>query len=129
MARPLGRLQRTALGSLARLNSGTWTPGCGWEIESVARTMQVLDSLVERGYAAKTSATGRYTITESGLNALGWASCRLCTRLIRLPEQASTGPAATVCSWCPPMPSHTSVRDHAAAASLDPAPPALVGAR
>jgi hypothetical protein len=129
LARPLGRLQRAALGSLARLNSGTWTPGCGWEIESVARTMQVLDSLVELGYAAKTSATGRYTITESGLNALGWASCRLCTRLIRLPEQVSTGPAATVCSWCTPTPSRTCVRDHAGAASSDPAPPALVSAR
>ena len=129
MARPLGRLQRTALGSLARLNSGTWTPGCGWEIESTARTMQILDSLVERGYAAKTSATGRYSITESGLNALGWASCRLCTRLIRRPGQVATGPAATVCSWCSPMPSRTSVRDHAAAASSDPARPTVVSAR
>ncbi|WP_329020524.1 hypothetical protein [Streptomyces sp. NBC_01601] len=129
MARPLGRLQRTALSSLARLNSGTWTPSCGWVIESAPRTVQILDSLVERGHAARASATCRYTITESGLNALGWASCRLCTRLTRLPARPTiAAPGGTTCSWCTATPTDGSARDRVTART-QPVPPVLVRAR
>lgn len=101
--RPLGRSQHAALHSLARVNGGSWSGG-SWQIGTPSNTARILDSLVERGLAARTSATRRYTITEPGLNALGLYTCCDCTRLTRYPllvrpygEQARTR-----CHWCAP---------------------------
>lgn len=83
--RPLGRSQLLALDSLARLNAGTWTAQNGWQIGNLSNTLRVLDSLVGRGFASRTTASRHYTITESGLNELGWHTCTDCGRLTRRP--------------------------------------------
>ncbi|MEJ8640019.1 hypothetical protein [Streptomyces sp. MS2.AVA.5] len=85
LQRPLGALQLRALTNLASLNSGTWHRGCVWQIGAPSQTEHILDSLVRRGLAMKSSASNRYRITEAGLNALGWYTCHECTRLTRLP--------------------------------------------
>jgi hypothetical protein len=85
LQRPLGALQRRALTNLASLNSGKWYRGCGWQIGAPSQTEYILDSLVRRGFATKSSASGRYRIAEAGLNELGWYTCHDCTRLTRLP--------------------------------------------
>ncbi|GGU49486.1 hypothetical protein [Streptomyces violascens] len=102
MTRPLGHHQLTALSALARLSSGTWSPDCAWRLHSVAYTARVLNTLVEREYATRSSATGRYAITEQGLNRLGWFTCGNCTRLTRSPvfEQPCTSERQVRCSWC-----------------------------
>ncbi|MER0477211.1 hypothetical protein ABR737_02355 [Streptomyces sp. Edi2] len=102
MARPLGRHQLTALSALARLNGGTWSTDSAWRLHTVAYTVRVLNTLVERGYATRTSASARYAITEQGLNRLGWFTCGSCTRLTRDPviEQPSASWRQVRCSWC-----------------------------
>ncbi|MEW1760420.1 hypothetical protein AB0393_28400 [Streptomyces cyaneofuscatus] len=102
MARPLGRHQLAALSALARLNGGTWSVDCTWRLHSVAYTVRVLDTLVERGLATRTSATARYAITEQGFNRLGWFTCGRCTRLTRFPVVAEHGlyRRQVRCSWC-----------------------------
>ncbi|MFJ3182463.1 hypothetical protein ACIPJN_29305 [Streptomyces sp. NPDC086796] len=82
---PLGRSQLSALHSLARLNAGSWTPQSQWRIGSLSNTLRVLDSLVRREFATRTTASGRYSITEAGLNELGWTTCADCGRLTRRP--------------------------------------------
>ncbi|MFJ2217817.1 hypothetical protein ACIQVO_36635 [Streptomyces sp. NPDC101062] len=84
--RPLGKNQLHALGSLARLNSGTWTAQTEWRIGTLSNTLRVLDSLVCREFATCTTASGRYTVTEAGLNELGWYTCTDCGRLTRRPH-------------------------------------------
>lgn len=83
--RPLGRSQLQALGALARLNAGSWTAQTGWRIGNLSNTVRVLDSLVRRDFAVRTGASGRYTVTEAGLNELGWHTCTDCGRLTRRP--------------------------------------------
>ncbi|WP_432156130.1 hypothetical protein [Streptomyces sp. bgisy153] len=83
--RPLGRSQLRALESLARLNAGSWTPDTGWRIGTLSQTLRVLDSLVRRELVTRTTASGRYRITEAGLNELGWHTCADCSRLTRRP--------------------------------------------
>ncbi|MFF4933303.1 hypothetical protein ACFY2H_31095 [Streptomyces griseofuscus] len=83
--RPLGRIQLQALDSLARLNAGSWTPQSGWRIGNLSHTLRVLDSLVRREFATRTTASGCYAITEGGLNELGWYTCADCGRLTRRP--------------------------------------------
>ncbi|MET9779373.1 hypothetical protein ABZ023_34935 [Streptomyces sp. NPDC006367] len=115
MTRPLGRHQRTVLSALARHNGGTWTAGCSWQLRSAAHTARILDTLVPRGYVTRSTGTGRYTITEAGLNALGWYTCGSCTRLTRTPVIEHTSLQRHVrCSWChtPGSPS-TSGEPHA----------------
>ncbi|MFD7554194.1 hypothetical protein ACFV9E_06595 [Streptomyces sp. NPDC059835] len=85
--RPLGRLQLIALNHLASRHSGTWERGCDWQIGSPGETERILDSLVERDMATRTSASRRYTITEEGLNHLGWYSCHTCPRLTMRPHR------------------------------------------
>lgn len=102
MTRPLGRHQRTVLSSLARHNGGTWKADCSWQLRSAAFTARILDTLVQRGYVTRTTGSGRYAITEAGLNALGWYTCGSCTRLTRTPViERHTAPDRRVrCSWC-----------------------------
>ncbi|MFG2210539.1 hypothetical protein [Streptomyces sp. NPDC048638] len=102
MARPLGRHQLAALSALARLNGGTWSADCAWRLHSVAYTVRVLNTLVERGFATRTSATARYAITEQGFNQLGWFTCGRCTRLTRSPLVTQHGSyhRQVRCSWC-----------------------------
>ncbi|KFG71429.1 helix-turn-helix domain-containing protein [Streptomyces mutabilis] len=102
MTRPLGRHQLTVLSALARHNGGTWSAGCVWQFRSAAYTTRVLDSLVQRGYVMRTTGSGRYAITESGLNVLGWYTCDSCTRLTRTPviERATARKWRVRCSWC-----------------------------
>jgi hypothetical protein len=102
LARPLGHHQLTVLSALARLNGGTWSADCAWYLHSAAYTVRVLNTLVQRGYATRTSATARYAITEQGLNVLGWYTCGGCTRLTRSPviEQPSSSRRRVRCSWC-----------------------------
>ncbi|MCX4826537.1 hypothetical protein OG883_43655 [Streptomyces sp. NBC_01142] len=131
MTRPLGRHQLTVLGALARLNGGTWSAGCAWQLRSATYTARVLDTLVQRGYVTRTSESARYAITEDGLNALGWYTCEGCTRLTRSPaiEQPSASERRVRCSWChapdSPPPSVGSrpgrTRPHAARAHRVPA--------
>ncbi|TLQ39292.1 hypothetical protein [Streptomyces marianii] len=104
MPRPLGRHQITVLGALARHNRGSWDARCAWRFRSLACTVRVLDSLVQRGHVTRTSATERYTIAESGLNVLGWYTCEACTRLTRSPviEEVSVSRRRVQCSWCHP---------------------------
>ncbi|MCX4784038.1 hypothetical protein [Streptomyces sp. NBC_01264] len=118
MTRPLGRTQQLVLGALARLNGGVWYPGCGWTAGCDADTARTLDSLVRRGYVARASASGRYAITEGGLNALGWYSCARCTRLTRhpLPPHPAPGGRRVRCSWCPELPTATRGRQPSPAA-------------
>ncbi|MER0476951.1 hypothetical protein ABR737_01030 [Streptomyces sp. Edi2] len=85
--RPLGPLQQRALINLAALNSGSWKRGCGWQIGTPSQTERILDSLAERGFASKTTASGRFDATEAGLNYLGWYTCHTCTRLTRRPHR------------------------------------------
>ncbi|MFI1312812.1 hypothetical protein ACH4TS_22110 [Streptomyces albidoflavus] len=102
MTRPLGRHQLTVLSTLARLNGGTWSDGCSWQLRSAAYTARILDTLVQRGYVTRTTASGRYAITESGLNTLGWYTCGNCTRLTRTPviERRHAQGQRVRCSWC-----------------------------
>jgi hypothetical protein len=101
--RPLGRSQHAALQSLARVNGGSWLGDC-WQIGTLSNTARILDSLVERGLATRTTATRRYTITEPGLNALGFFTCCDCARLTRYPllVRPYGARARTRCHWCAP---------------------------
>ncbi|MER8119105.1 hypothetical protein [Streptomyces sp. NPDC094031] len=103
MTRPLGRHQLTVLSTLARLNGGAWSAGCSWQFRSADCTARILDTLVQRGYVTRATGTGRYAITEGGLNALGWYTCGNCTRLTRTPvierRRHAQGQRAR-CSWC-----------------------------
>ncbi|MFJ4700573.1 hypothetical protein ACIP5N_21660 [Streptomyces sp. NPDC088768] len=112
MTRPLGRHQLTVLSTLARLNGGVWSTGCSWQLRSAAYTARILDTLVQRGYVTRTTASGRYAIAEGGLNALGWYTCGNCTRLTRTPviERGYAQGRHVRCSWCRPPggPSSTS---------------------
>ncbi|WP_327359675.1 hypothetical protein [Streptomyces sp. NBC_01304] len=100
-------MQWRALDALARLNGGSWQARCGWFLGSDARTRRILDSLVDRGYVSRTSASVRYTITESGLNVLGWRTCSECGRLSRssglVQAEPSNSPGLSACSWCVPL--------------------------
>jgi hypothetical protein len=45
--KPLGKNQKQVLELLGQ--RGSWYPGCGWLWQSYARTLKVLDSLVQHG--------------------------------------------------------------------------------
>lgn len=79
MTRPLGDTQRHVLWVLAKENNGTWYPGAGWYWANVSTTIRIMDSLVNRGLATKTTEKARrtndtypvYKVTDEGRKQAG----------------------------------------------------------
>lgn len=63
--KPLGDAQSTVLKDLARYG-GTWYRGCGWQWESPALTIQILDSLVLMDLVKRLPGRDAYAFTEVG---------------------------------------------------------------
>lgn len=63
--KPLGTAQSTVLKKLARYG-GTWYRGCGWQWESPALTIRILESLILSDLVKKLPGRDTYAATEAG---------------------------------------------------------------